>query len=72
MSVIVLDERQARALSDAKGRVEVRDTSGRHLGFITPGVTKEDVAIVLARRSTELPVYTTQQVLEHLLSLESK
>ncbi len=70
MDHIVVDDLQAKLISEATESVEIRDSRGRHLGYVARGFTDEDIAIAKARLASDQPRYTTQQVLEHLQSLE--
>jgi hypothetical protein len=72
MHHIVVDDQQARLISEATESVEIRDTLGRHLGYVARGFTDEDIAIAKARLASNEPRYITQQVLEHLHSPERK
>ena len=70
MVVIVLNEEQARVIAEARDGVELRDNSGRHLGFVSHGVTQEEIDEAKRRAASDEPRYTTDEVLEHLRSLE--
>jgi hypothetical protein len=70
MHHIVVDDQQAKLISDTTESVEIRDARGRHLGYVARGFTDEDIAIAKARLASDEPRFTTQQVLDHLQSLE--
>jgi hypothetical protein len=70
MHHIVVDDQQAKLISEATESVEIRDPRGRHLGYVAHGFTDEDVAIGLDRLASNEPRHTTQEVLDHLRSLE--
>jgi len=70
MHHIVVDDQQAKLISEATENVEIRDPRGRHLGYVAHGFTDEDIAIAQDRLASDEPRYTTQEVLEHLQSLE--
>ena len=72
MQHIVVDDQQARVISEATEGVEIRDPQGRHLGYVAQGLTDEDVAIAKQRLASDEPRYTTQEVLDHLRSLEQE
>lgn len=72
MPHIILDDEQAKIIAQAKGSVEIRDRSGRCLGYLSHGFTAEEIAEAERRAASDGPWYTTQQVLEHLRSLEAK
>ncbi|HZW33280.1 MAG TPA: hypothetical protein VFF52_21360 [Isosphaeraceae bacterium] len=72
MQHIVVDDQQARLISEATEGVEIRDPRGRHLGYVAPGFTDEDLAIAKQRLASGEPRSTTREVLDHLRSLEQK
>jgi len=72
MPHIVVDDHQAKIISEAIESVEIRDQHGKHLGYVAHGFTDEDVAIAKERLASAEPRYTTSQVLEHLGSLEQE
>jgi hypothetical protein len=69
---IVVDEEQAKIISESSERIEIRDRNGRHLGYVTQGVSEEDIAIAKERMASDEPRYTTAEVLDHLRSLEQQ
>ena len=72
MPHIVVNDEQAKIIAQSAERIEIRDKQGKHLGYVTHGFTEEDIAIAKQRIASTEPRYTTQQVLEHLRSLEKK
>jgi len=72
VSHIVVDDNQAKIISEATENVEVRDRSGKHLGYVAFGFTAEDIAVAKRRSASDEATYTTGQVLDHLQSLEQK
>ena len=80
MSEIVLSSEQAATLAEAKGLVAIRRPDGSFVGwisreskFIIPNecpFTPEEVAAAEARADGPGPWYTTQEVLQHLRSLD--
>ncbi len=77
MTSIVLDDEQTRIVASATGRVELRDRSGRVIGYLEQqaadhGFTEEDIAIALQRLRSNQPRHTTEEVLAYLASLERK
>ena len=72
MSHIVVDDEQAKVICEATDRVEIRDPRGKHLGFVAHGISDEDIAVAKQRMASNEPRYTTQEVLEHLRTLERK
>jgi hypothetical protein len=69
MQHIVVDEQQARIISEATECVEIRDPQGRHLGYVAHGFTGEDITIAKQRLASDERRYTTPEVLDHLQSL---
>ena len=69
---IVVDDQQAKLISEATESVEIHDPRGRHLGYVAHGFTDEDIAIAKQRLASDEPRYTTQEVLDHLQALEHK
>ena len=72
MPYIVVDDEQVKLISEATENVEIRDLRGKHVGFVAHGFTDDDIAIARRRSASDEPRYTTQQVLEHLQSLENR
>mgnify|MGYP003396285358 CR=1 FL=1 len=70
MTYIVLDDEQARLVAETPDSIELRDRTGQHLGYVAHGFTPEDIAIAKQRQASGEPCWTTQEVLEHLHSLE--
>lgn len=65
-AILVVDDEQAKVIHEAPDAIEVRDRSGHHLGYMSPGFTAEDIAIAQARRKSDEPRHTTEQVLGRL------
>jgi hypothetical protein len=74
MQHIVVDDSQAKLITEATGTVEIRDARGKHLGYVLSAhvITNEDIAIAKERLASDAPRHTTQQVLDRLRSLEQK
>lgn len=70
MQHIVVNDEQARIIRQSSGSVEIRDASGSHLGYVAHGFTDEDIALARQRLASSEPRYTTEQVLDHLRSLD--
>jgi hypothetical protein len=70
MEHIVVDDRQAKLISEATESIEIRDARGAHLGYVAHGFTDEEIAIAKDRLASDEPRYTTDKVLNHLRSLE--
>ena len=69
MPHIVVDDGQAKIISESAQGIEVRDRNGKHLGYVVHGFTEEDIALAKERLASDEPRYTTQQVLDRLQSL---
>lgn len=72
MPHIVVDDEQARVISESAESIEIRDRSGRHLGYVAHGFTDDDIAVAKERMVSDEPRLTTQEVLGHIESLEQK
>jgi hypothetical protein len=73
MQHLVVDDQQAKLISEAGESIEIRDLQGRLLGYVAQvahGFTDEDIAIAKARLASNEARYTTREVLDHLQSLE--
>jgi len=70
MAHIILDDDQARVVSQATEVVEIRDRQGRGLGYVAHRFTEEDLRVADTRLHSGERRYTTQEVLDHLRSLE--
>ena len=72
MSYTVVDKRQAAIIPQTRRSVRVLDPEGKLVGFIAPAPPAEEVARMMARieEGPGGPLLTTEQVLEHLRSLE--
>jgi hypothetical protein len=75
---LILTHQQARLLAEASLPVPIRDPEGNLLGYASPnagklaqhGFTPAQLAEAKRRADSDGPWYTTQQVLDHLRSLE--
>ncbi len=84
MNYIVLDPTQTASVAAATDPLEVRAPDGTVLGFIhrqrpaapepqeDPHFSAANIAEALRRKASNSPCYTTEQVLEHLRSLEGR
>jgi hypothetical protein len=70
MTQIILTDDQVGALQFATGTVEVRDRRGALLGYLSRPASESEIAEAARRLESRGPWYTTQQVLDHLDSLE--
>jgi len=69
---IVLDEKQAAVLASAREAVAVCDAAGKVLGYVELVFSSEDVTEAKRRAATPGKWHTTEEVLEHLRSLDSQ
>lgn len=72
MTQIVLDEKQAAALIASQGRARLCDSKGRTLALAQPIFSEEEIAEARRRASEPGVWHTTEEVLAHLRSLDSK
>ena len=72
MAHIVLNDEQARIISESAESIEIRDRNGKHLGYVAHRFTDEDIAIAKERMASDEPRYTTQEVVDHIQSLHQK
>jgi len=72
MQHLVVSDEQARIISQSSEGLEIRDRTGRHLGYVAHGFSAEDIAIAKERMASDEPRHTTREVLDHLRSLEQK
>jgi len=67
---IVLDDNQAQSFRSSDGSVEFCDREGNFLGHLSRKPSDEDVQEASLRLESDGPWHSTQQVLDHLSSLE--
>ncbi len=72
MSQIIVDDEQAKLIAQSKEPVQVRDRSGRVLGYVSHGFTEEDIAEARRLAESSEPRYTTKEVLDYLRSLDHR
>ena len=72
MPHIVVDDKQAKIIAEAKESIEIRDRHGKHLGYVAHQFTDEDLTIAKQRLSSDQPGFSTREVLDHLGSLEQQ
>ena len=70
MMRIVLSDDQANAVQAATDVVEIRDRRGSLLGYISPPPGDAEIAEAKRRLESNGPWHTTEQVMDHLKSLE--
>ena len=72
MPHIVVDDKQAQIIAGSTESVEIRDQHGKHLGYVAHQFTDEDIAIAKRRMASDEPRYKTQEVLDHIQSLDQQ
>ena len=72
MPHIVVDDEQAKVISESVESIEIRDRSGKYLGHVAHGFAEEDVAIAKERMVSDEPRFTTREVLDHIESSEGQ
>jgi hypothetical protein len=74
MSEIVLDDAQAKLLTEPGARVPVRDRRGNYLGYVAvePKLTEAEIAEFKRRAASNEKRFTTQEVLDRLAKLGPK
>lgn len=70
MTSITLNSDQLREFEAAGDTIELRDEAGNVLGYVAKPLSAEIIATALQRSQSAGPWHTTQQVLDHLKSLE--
>jgi hypothetical protein len=70
MIKIVLDDEQAKAIENAIGPVELRDSSDTLVGYVARRPSDAEIQDAKRRLNSAGPWYSTEQVLNHLQSLE--
>ncbi len=79
MLEILVDAEQAKLIAETETAVPVLDPNGKLIGHVVrvpkdkespPPLTKEQIAEAEKRLGSEGPWYTTEQVMNHLHSLE--
>ena len=69
---VTVDRETAQAIRTTNEIVQVFDDQGECLGYMMPPLSKEERAIIRERLESDGPWYTTEEVMAHLPSLESK
>ena len=69
MAHIVVDDAQAKLISEATERIEIRDRHGKHLGYVFSDFTEAEIAAAKQRRESSEARHSTEEVLKHLQSL---
>jgi hypothetical protein len=69
---IILDDNQAESLQSGRDRIELCDRSGKLLGYAACTPNANDIGEAERRLASDGPWLSTQQVLDHLDSLEKE
>jgi hypothetical protein len=70
MIKIVLNDEQAKAVEEAAGPVEIRDLRGTLVGYVARRLNDAQIQDAKRRLNSDGPWYSTEQVVNHLQSLE--
>lgn len=71
MTSITLDDALASQIREATDGVELRDKSGAVVAYISPTFAAEGIEAAARLKGSEGPWYSTQEVLNHLQSLDN-
>jgi hypothetical protein len=69
VTYITIDQGQAKLIEEADGRVEIRDSQGRHVGYVSHGFTPDEIAAARRSLDSDEPRHSFEQVLAQLRSL---
>jgi hypothetical protein len=69
---IVVDDQQAKRISESRQYLEVRDKLGNHLGYVAHGFTDQDIEIAKQRFVSDQPRLSTKQTIDRLRQLEAE
>lgn len=72
MSQIVVDAQEAALIKTADGTVQIVDQYGKLVGFATPAPSDAELEKWRRRLAIDEPTYTSEEVRNHLRSLEGK
>ena len=72
MTQIIVDAAQASLIAQSQQSLQVLDPGGKLIGFVraVEPDEEEQIAIAKERLKSDEPCFTTQEVLDHLQSLE--
>ena len=70
MVQIVASDELLRVLKSAEGVVEFVDAQGKRVGMLVRPPSEEDIRLAKQRLGGDANRYTTEEVVEHLRSLE--
>ena len=66
MTNLMLNEEQMRQVAAADGEIALRDGNGRLVGYLDRGFSADEIEQAERDLDSEMPRYTTPQVLDHL------
>jgi hypothetical protein len=72
MTQLVVDDAQAKLISESREGIEIRDRNGNHLGYVAQGFSDEDIVFAEKRASSAEHRYTTQEVISYLQALDKQ
>jgi hypothetical protein len=72
MIYIVVNDDQAKLISESPDGIEIRDSSGRHLGYVAHDFTDTDLALAKSRLASSQQRFETKAVIEQLRAMEVK
>jgi hypothetical protein len=70
MTQVILSPEQVRQVATAEGAIEFVDRAGRHVAYVAAEFTPVEIAIAERRAGSSGPWFSTDEVLEHLQSLD--
>ncbi|HVA46817.1 MAG TPA: hypothetical protein VNH11_10670 [Pirellulales bacterium] len=68
----VVDDQEAALIKKAAKMVQVVDKEGNLVGYVTPAPIDEELEKWRQRLTVDEPTFTTEEVLNHLRSLEQQ
>ena len=72
MTQVVLNAEQAQVVAKSLDPIQVCSPQGEVLGVLHLGISREEILRLKQIAKSDGPWYTTDQVLEHLRSLEAR
>lgn len=69
---LILNDDQSKAVENAASTMEIRDATGRLLGYLQPSPSDARIAAAKERAKSDGPWRTTDQVIDRLQSLEQE
>ena len=72
MTQLMLNAEQTKIIAKSLEPIQVCSPTGEVLGVIQPEISREEIARLKQVAKSDGPWYTTEQVLQHLGTLESQ